>query len=83
MSQHVNENPTWISGALCAQTALDVFFPEQGETAEQAKRICSACPYTDPCLQYALDHDEQFGVWGGLDQGELRRLRRAARKRAA
>lgn len=75
MSQRINENPMWISGALCAQTGPDVFFPEQGETAELAKQVCSGCHYKDPCLQYALDHDEKFGVWGGLDQAELRRLR--------
>jgi WhiB family redox-sensing transcriptional regulator len=28
------------------------------------------------CLEYALANDERFGIWGGLDERERRRLRR-------
>ncbi len=28
------------------------------------------------CLEYALAHDERFGIWGGLSERERRRLRR-------
>jgi hypothetical protein len=27
-----------------------------------------------PCLEWALDHDEQFGIWGGLSERQRRRL---------
>ena len=29
-------------------------------------------------LEYALDHDERFGIWGGLSERERRRLKKAA-----
>ena len=30
------------------------------------------------CLEYALEHDERFGIWGGLSERERRRLKREA-----
>jgi WhiB family redox-sensing transcriptional regulator len=30
------------------------------------------------CLDYALDNDERFGIWGGLSERERRRLKRRA-----
>lgn len=41
-----------------------------------AKRICRGCPVMAECLQWALEHDEQEGVWGGLDPNERAALRR-------
>jgi WhiB family redox-sensing transcriptional regulator len=34
------------------------------------------------CLEWALDTDEQFGVWGGTTPRERRRLKRIRRKSA-
>jgi WhiB family redox-sensing transcriptional regulator len=30
------------------------------------------------CLDYALDNDERFGIWGGLSERERRRMKRLA-----
>jgi WhiB family redox-sensing transcriptional regulator len=30
------------------------------------------------CLEYALGHDERFGIWGGLSERERRKLKRRA-----
>jgi WhiB family redox-sensing transcriptional regulator len=30
------------------------------------------------CLEYALDNDERFGIWGGMSERERRRLKRMA-----
>ena len=30
------------------------------------------------CLEYALQNDERFGIWGGLSERERRKLRRRA-----
>ena len=71
--------PAWQAQALCAQTGADFFFPEPGSSVREAKRICGMCEMRSACLEYALDNDERFGVWGGLSEKERLELRRASR----
>ena len=66
----------WQEKALCAQTDPEAFFPEKGGSTREAKRICLGCEVKDRCLDYALAHDERFGIWGGLSERERRRLKR-------
>ena len=66
----------WQERALCAQTDPEAFFPEKGGSTREAKRICLGCEVRDECLDYALAHDERFGIWGGLSERERRRLKR-------
>ena len=66
----------WQERALCAQTDPEAFFPEKGGSTREAKRICQGCEVRDECLEYALAHDERFGIWGGLSERERRRLKR-------
>jgi WhiB family transcriptional regulator, redox-sensing transcriptional regulator len=66
----------WQERALCAQTDPEAFFPEKGGSTREAKRICMGCEVRDECLDYALAHDERFGIWGGLSERERRRLKR-------
>jgi WhiB family redox-sensing transcriptional regulator len=66
----------WQERALCAQTDPEAFFPEKGGSTREAKRICQGCEVRDACLDYALAHDERFGIWGGLSERERRRLKR-------
>jgi WhiB family redox-sensing transcriptional regulator len=72
-----DQEPDWQERALCAQTDPEAFFPEKGGSTREAKRICSGCEVRAECLEYALAHDERFGIWGGLSERERRRLRRA------
>ena len=66
----------WQEQALCAEADPEVFFPEKGGSTREAKRICKACAVRDECLEYALEHDERFGIWGGLSERERRRVKR-------
>ena len=68
----------WQSDALCAQTDPEAFFPEKGGSTRDAKRICTSCDVRAQCLEYALQNDERFGIWGGLSERERRKLKRAA-----
>lgn len=68
----------WQERALCAQTDPEAFFPEKGGSTREAKKVCLSCEVRVECLEYALTHDERFGIWGGLSERERRRLRRAA-----
>ena len=71
----------WQDQALCAQTDPEAFFPEKGGSTREAKRICQACAVRDECLEYALEHDERFGIWGGLSDRERRRLKKQINER--
>ncbi len=74
-----DDNPlSWQADALCSQTDPEAFFPEKGGSTRDAKRICSSCSVKSECLEYALENDERFGIWGGLSERERRRFRRRA-----
>ena len=68
----------WQSDALCAQTDPEAFFPEKGGSTRDAKKICATCEVRAQCLEYALQNDERFGIWGGLSERERRKLRKQA-----
>jgi WhiB family redox-sensing transcriptional regulator len=72
------EEQSWQERALCAQTDPEAFFPEKGGSTREAKKICVGCEVRAECLEYALQHDERFGIWGGLSERERRRLKRRA-----
>ena len=66
----------WQERALCAQTDPEAFFPEKGGSTREAKKVCTGCEVRGECLDYALAHDERFGIWGGLSERERRKLKR-------
>lgn len=61
--------------AECLKADPDAFFPEKGELAAPAKRICAHCDVRYDCLEHALDNSEK-GVWGGLTEQERRNLKK-------
>ena len=68
--------------AACRTGDTALFFGT-GADAEAAKGVCRRCPVRLECLQFAVDTNQQFGVWGGTDPEEratLRRRLRAARR---
>jgi WhiB family redox-sensing transcriptional regulator len=73
---------SWRKEALCRDTNPELFFPV-GTTGpaishiEQAKAICHACPAQAPCLEFALETNQDSGIWGGTSEEERRKLRRA------
>ncbi len=74
-----DDNPlAWQADALCAQTDPEAFFPEKGGSTRDAKMICHSCEVRAQCLEYALERDERFGIWGGLSERERRKLRKQA-----
>lgn len=68
----------WQTDALCAQVDPEAFFPEKGGSTRDAKRVCEACDVRAECLEWALENDERYGIWGGLSERERRKLRRSA-----
>lgn len=51
-----------------------LWFPEAGQRAAKAKRICNTeCPVRDQCAEYALHFPLVLtGVWGGMTRLEIR-----------
>lgn len=60
----------WQDRALCAEVGNRLFFPECGESAEDAKRVCKLCDVRAECLRFAVSEGIPWGVWGGLDEDE-------------
>ncbi|MFZ1488939.1 MAG: WhiB family transcriptional regulator [Ilumatobacteraceae bacterium] len=85
-----NADYGWRTRSICRDTDPDLFFPV-GTTGqalvqiERAKEVCAECPVHDDCLQYALDTNQDSGIWGGMSEEERRNIRRrmVARARAA
>jgi WhiB family transcriptional regulator, redox-sensing transcriptional regulator len=75
------EPEDWRDQARCAETDPELWFPERGSNSLRAKRICAQCEVRAECLDYAMEHDEIFGIWGGLGETERRALRRQAGSR--
>jgi WhiB family redox-sensing transcriptional regulator len=72
--------PAWQRDALCREyTGRVNFFPRLRESLEPARAVCRRCLVREACLEFALEHDERAGVWGGLSARERRAYRRLRR----
>jgi WhiB family redox-sensing transcriptional regulator len=71
----------WRKHALCRDTDPDLFFPV-GTTGQaliqidRAKQVCNQCPVKTDCLDFALETNQDSGIWGGTSEEERRKLRR-------
>lgn len=65
----------WQERGLCRQTDPGLFFPLLGEGVREAKKICGGCEVKDTCLEYALQRDEGYGVWGGYSTAEREQIK--------
>lgn len=80
---------TWRSEAACLNVDPELFFPigNTGPALTQvteAKAICGVCAVEAACLTWAMQNNQDSGVWGGKSEEERRSLkRRAARARRA
>lgn len=73
---------SWMDRGLCREEPPTRFFPSDGVGVEVARRICGACPVKAPCLEYALVHRIDHGVWGGSSERERRRILKRRRTAA-
>ena len=66
----------WQDYAACQGTDPEAFYPEKGGSTREAKKICDSCEVRGLCLQYALEHNEPHGVWGGMTERERAKFKR-------
>ena len=72
----------WQTKARCrGQDAALFFSPTVLENKDakhqreaRAKSLCAGCPVQADCLDFALYTREPYGIWGGLNELERRRL---------
>lgn len=69
-----------IGGVVC-QSYPDFWFPEgkagsagDWDDLRHAKKLCGECPLQQMCLDYALKHHEEYGIWGGTTPGERKKV---------
>ena len=78
---------TWRDQAMCRDTDPELFFPI-GTTGQallqiaKAKSVCCQCPVTVECLEFALETNQDTGIWGGNSEDERRQMRRIAAQQA-
>lgn len=68
------EFPEWMLDANCAGTDPEIFFPEKGGSTREAKSICARCTVSAECLDYGLEINDRFGIFGGLAPRKRRAL---------
>ena len=71
----LDTRPPWHQDAACRGMPTSWWYPQRGESTDNAKQVCKHCPVQADCLDHALDTRERFGIWGG----EAERQRRATR----
>lgn len=69
----------WMLDALCRGHSPSDFFPSDGTGVDAARRLCALCPVRVECLEYALEHRIDHGVWGGASERQRRRILRDRR----
>lgn len=70
----------WRYRSACRSSDPVLFFPvgSTGVALEEiraAVALCQTCPVQQQCLDFALDTNQEFGIWGGTSEEERRRLR--------
>lgn len=63
-----------LPDAACSPMTADLFHVTLGKSTQPAKAICNLCPEKAACLQWAIDHKETEGTWGGMSPLERDRL---------
>ena len=63
--------------ASCAdprnKESVDWFFSTVSAKKYAAKNMCFEFPVRAQCLQWALEHRQIWGIWGGRDEVDIRR----------
>ena len=61
--------PRFVQAKCSDVEDKDLFFPnnriQEAERLHQLKAICSSCIHEKECLEYALEKQIPYGIWGG------------------
>lgn len=90
----IAENYDWQYKGACNGEDPELFYlpynargEEKLQQIKDAKAVCARCPVIEQCLNFAIETEEPFGIWGGMSEDErntlIRRKRRARRVKGA
>jgi hypothetical protein len=73
--------PWEFENPLCAEVGMEIYFPDIEDPSHRthtraAISICNKCPHIAECAEWGITQ-EYFGIWGGLNVDERKRIRSA------
>lgn len=79
-----SEEDAWFALAACRGLRTEEWYPdsESEEPSPTVLSVCESCDVQQECLQWALDHNEKHGIWGGMSQRGRKNYVRRSRKRS-
>jgi hypothetical protein len=69
-------NTAWMELGKCQNKDEDgkIFFPDPGNNAVAAKRMCAHCPIREKCLDWSIETRQMYGIWGGVSEKKRRQM---------
>jgi WhiB family redox-sensing transcriptional regulator len=73
----------WQANGACRGEDSNLFYYEDNERGDHkesrtiaAKAICGTCKVQTECLEFALQINERYGIWGGTTPEERNTMKR-------
>lgn len=64
----------WIDRVACTPADEHIMFSELASKVAKAKAICASCPVAAQCLEFAINDNIEFGIFGGTTPAERKVL---------
>ena len=64
----------WRALAACKGVPTETFYNKKYK--QKALAYCQSCPVSNCCLDYALKHEPEFGVYGGFSAAQRSKYRK-------
>lgn len=64
----------WQIEAKCDATNTNLFFSTLPSKVAKAKALCNECSVSNECLEFALNEEIEFGIFGGTTPEERKQL---------
>ena len=77
------ENEWMARGACQGHLQPELWWPETSDPAlaQHALALCATCEVVDDCLEYAVNGNEVYGIWGGTTPHQRQAMRAYLRKK--
>ena len=68
----------WRDSANCLALDVNDFYPEKGGSVPRTVyAVCAECDVRQVCLDWAIEHGERDGIWGGLSPTRRHKIAKA------